>query len=335
MVVNRTAAKTARSARTSPAGSKKTAPARKKATKSAQPAAADKPATKTRKAAAGRSAAKKAAPKKAAATKGTVKKAAAKKTAPKKAAAKKTAPKKAAAKKTSSPRKTTAPPKKTAPAKKAVPAEQRPAAREPAAEPVAREPVAGKAARKPTTRKSAGASQSRTRTGAKTVVAKKTASGARGRTGTAGGASLPAARAAAEQAGIVGPGELAVRPGEEPWSEQEVAGARAELKDEGARLRDEIRVSEEAVSGLMRDSGDGAGDDQADVGTKNISREHEMSLADNAREMLTQTEHALERLDNGTYGLCESCGKAIGKARMQAFPRATLCVECKQRSERR
>ena len=70
----------------------------------------------------------------------------------------------------------------------------------------------------------------------------------------------------------------------------------------------------------MRDSGDGAGDDQADIGTKNISREHEMALADNAREMLAQTEHALERLDDGTYGLCESCGNPIGKARMQAFP---------------
>ena len=85
----------------------------------------------------------------------------------------------------------------------------------------------------------------------------------------------------------------------------------------------------------MRDSGDGAGDDQADTGTKNITREHEMALAANAREMLLQTERALERLDAGTYGLCENCGNPIGKARMQAFPRATLCVECKQKQERR
>jgi RNA polymerase-binding protein DksA len=85
----------------------------------------------------------------------------------------------------------------------------------------------------------------------------------------------------------------------------------------------------------MRDSGDGAGDDEADTGAKNITREHEMALAANGREMLEQTERALQRLDTGTYGLCESCGKAIGKARMQAFPRATLCVECKQKQERR
>jgi RNA polymerase-binding protein DksA len=85
----------------------------------------------------------------------------------------------------------------------------------------------------------------------------------------------------------------------------------------------------------MRDSGDGAGHDEADTGTKNITREHELALAANAREMLSQTEHALELLDAGTYGLCENCGKPIGKARMQAFPRATLCVECKQKTERR
>ncbi len=53
------------------------------------------------------------------------------------------------------------------------------------------------------------------------------------------------------------------------------------------------------------------------------------------QELLLQNEHALARIDEGTYGTCESCGEAIGKARLQAFPRATLCVTCKQREERR
>jgi DnaK suppressor protein len=51
--------------------------------------------------------------------------------------------------------------------------------------------------------------------------------------------------------------------------------------------------------------------------------------------LLSQVERALQRLDNGTYGICENCGNPIGKARLQAFPRATLCVTCKQREERR
>ena len=129
--------------------------------------------------------------------------------------------------------------------------------------------------------------------------------------------------------------QVRVRPGEEPWTPEEVEEARDELMSEVLRLREEITNSEQSLAGLMRDSGDGAGDDQADTGTKNITREHELALAANAREMLTQFERALQRLDAGTYGLCENCGNPIGKARMQAFPRATLCVECKQKQERR
>jgi RNA polymerase-binding protein DksA len=170
----------------------------------------------------------------------------------------------------------------------------------------------------------AGAAQAAEQTGATTVVAKKTPG-----TATAAKTAVPKARVA------VVPGELAVRPGEDPWTPEEVEEARTELQSEAARLSEEITSTEQALAGLMRDSGDGAGDDQADTGTKNITRESEMALAANAREMLIQTERALGKLDAGTYGLCENCGNPIGKARMQAFPRATLCVECKQKQERR
>ncbi|MFD3335534.1 TraR/DksA family transcriptional regulator [Streptomyces sp. NPDC058700] len=184
---------------------------------------------------------------------------------------------------------------------------------------VARKTAAKKAVAKKAAAKKAPAT---TQTGASTVAAKKIAGGVT----TAGDeTAVPPART----------GELAVRPGEDPWTPDEVAEARTVLQTEVVRLRSELAHSQEELTGLMRDSGDGAGDDQADTGTKNITREHELALAANAREMLEQTEHALERLDAGTYGLCEVCGKPIGKARMQAFPRATLCVEDKQRQERR
>lgn len=181
---------------------------------------------------------------------------------------------------------------------------------------------------KKSTANKAGAAEAAKTTGATTVVAKKSA-------GTATAAKKPSAVPKARIIAAAEPGELAVRPGEDPWTPEEVAQARAELQSEVQRLRAEITSSEQSLVGLMRDSGDGAGDDQADTGTKNITREHEMALAANAREMLVQDERALERLDTGTYGLCENCGNPIGKARMQAFPRATLCVECKQKQERR
>ncbi|MDY0812329.1 TraR/DksA family transcriptional regulator [Kitasatospora purpeofusca] len=133
----------------------------------------------------------------------------------------------------------------------------------------------------------------------------------------------------------VDPAELPVRPGEDPWTSEEVRELHAELINELERLQQEIDLAEAAITGLMRDSNDGAGDDQVDAGTKNISRESEVALANNARDSLAQTEHALVRLEGVGFGTCESCGQAIGKARMQAFPRATLCVQCKAKQERR
>jgi DnaK suppressor protein len=156
-----------------------------------------------------------------------------------------------------------------------------------------------------------------------------------GRTHAAAAAARPIATASVPEPDALDPAELPVRPGEEPWTAEEVAELHQELTAESVRLREEIDTAEAAISGMMRDSGDGAGDDQVDAGTKNISREHELALANNARDMLTQTERALVRLEVAGFGVCESCGNAIGKARLQAFPRATLCVQCKAKQERR
>ena len=103
-----------------------------------------------------------------------------------------------------------------------------------------------------------------------------------------------------------------IRRGERRWTTAEITKIRTQLAAEAAELRD-----------------------QADVGAKTYEREHELSLTYNARDLLVQTERALDRIESGIYGVCESCGKPIGKARLQAFPRATLCVSCKQREERR
>ena len=128
---------------------------------------------------------------------------------------------------------------------------------------------------------------------------------------------------------------LPVRPGEEPWTDEELGEVRGELKDEAAGLRAEIDQAQAQIAERLGDTVSEAGDDEADASSKVYEREHELALTYNARELLEQTEHALARINAGTYGVCESCGKPIGKARLQAFPRATLCVVCKQRQERR
>lgn len=128
---------------------------------------------------------------------------------------------------------------------------------------------------------------------------------------------------------------LTVREAETPWTPTELETVRGQLSTEVQRLQDELQVADEQIAELIRDSAGAAGDDQADTGSKAFEREHGVNLANNARELIRQNRFALTRLGDGTYGACASCERPIGKARLQVFPRATLCVECKQRQERR
>lgn len=132
-----------------------------------------------------------------------------------------------------------------------------------------------------------------------------------------------------------GAAALPVRHGEKHWTQKELAEVRRELEDEASGLRRDISTAESEIAARLGDAVGDAGDDSADAGAKTFQREHELALTQNARELLAQTERVLAKIENGSYGVCESCGQPIGKARLQAFPRATLCVACKQREERR
>jgi DnaK suppressor protein len=126
-----------------------------------------------------------------------------------------------------------------------------------------------------------------------------------------------------------------VAEGEDPWTEEEVEEIRQELLADIARMERAIEVAEAGLADLFEEGADGAGRDPADVGSSNFERDQEMSLAQNARDMLEQAQAAHRAFESGNYGICESCGQPIGKDRLQVFPRATMCVACKQREERR
>jgi len=292
----------------------------------------------TKKAVSSRAGAKKA-PASKTVTKTVTKKAPATKAAAKKAPAKK-APAKTVAKK--APAKTVA--KKTATRTVAKKAPAKTATKKTATKTVAKKAPAKKAATSTATRtvaKQTPAKKAATSKTATTTAAKKTA--------TKTAASKPAAtktttKPVAKKAPVkktavkktsAAPGKLAVKANEKPWTKKELDEVRGELMTDRERLRSELNMAEHELHDLMRDAGDGAGNDQADVGSTTFERDHEMSLANNAREMLAQTERALLRIEAGTYGVCESCGEPIGKMRLMAFPRATLCLSCKQREERR
>jgi RNA polymerase-binding protein DksA len=155
---------------------------------------------------------------------------------------------------------------------------------------------------------------------------------------------VPAAKAQATSAGSAtnssapGPAARSVAPAAPPvseWTAAELAEIRKELVAELEELGDAYNRSLRDLSDLQQSSTDGAGDDQADAGSKTFEREQEQSIAANRLDLITQFQRAIERIDAGTYGFCESCGKPIPKARLRAFPSATLDVACKQREERR
>ena len=73
---------------------------------------------------------------------------------------------------------------------------------------------------------------------------------------------------------------------------------------------------------------------QADVGTETFEREKDFSILERVEAELADVAHALERLDDGTYGTCEACGKPIGEARLEALPAARFCVDAQALAER-
>ncbi len=126
-----------------------------------------------------------------------------------------------------------------------------------------------------------------------------------------------------------------VAEGEDPWTPEELAEVRDDLVFDVQRMERALANSARGLERLFEEGSDGAGRDPADVGSSNFERDQEMSLAQNARDLLEQAQTALKLFDAGRYGWCEACGEPIGKDRLMVFPRATMCVTCKQREERR
>lgn len=111
--------------------------------------------------------------------------------------------------------------------------------------------------------------------------------------------------------------------------------ARAHLEEERARLqgiRDGLETTESEEESLSELSS--LDQHQADIGTETFDREKDISILEQVEAELGDVEHALRRLDDGTYGTCEACGKPIGDERLEALPAARFCVEDQAGAER-
>jgi RNA polymerase-binding protein DksA len=72
----------------------------------------------------------------------------------------------------------------------------------------------------------------------------------------------------------------------------------------------------------------------ADTATVTLDREIDYTLEENSEHVLKAIDRALAKIETGTFGMCETCGRPIAEDRLAAIPYATQCIDCKRREER-
>lgn len=120
---------------------------------------------------------------------------------------------------------------------------------------------------------------------------------------------------------------------------------RSRLQEIHLQLEQDIETHRQrgvALSGGPDEPGSGQhwersdyGDHQADDATELFERGKEAGLKQSLEAHLSQVARALQRIDAGTYGQCETCDRPIPAERLNALPEATMCIDCKSREEER
>ena len=106
---------------------------------------------------------------------------------------------------------------------------------------------------------------------------------------------------------------------------------RSRLESEQRRLNKELEQSiASARPTEERREGSPFGKREEEA-TESLELEKRLALEKRIREQLAEVEHALQKFQEGTYGLCDSCGQPIDPARLEALPQASLCLNCKAR----
>lgn len=117
-----------------------------------------------------------------------------------------------------------------------------------------------------------------------------------------------------------------------PLTKTQLEAIKTSLLAERDQLKSQVvELDAEADVKNWRDGG--FDDDPADSGSASFERETAQSLSNHARSMLEQVEDALRRLEAGVYGTCVQCEGPIEKARLDALPATTWCMDCKRRAE--
>jgi DnaK suppressor protein len=122
-----------------------------------------------------------------------------------------------------------------------------------------------------------------------------------------------------------------------PLTKKEIGELKQRLVDERKGLQEQYDELEESTFGTNQSdlTGEmGFDEEYADAGTATFERERDLSLVNNLRDLMARIDKALAKIEEGTYGLCDRCGKPIEKLRLKALPYANLCIRDKQAEER-
>ena len=178
---------------------------------------------------------------------------------------------------------------------------------------------------------------------AKTAPAKKAIPATKSSAKTAAVKTAPAKTAAAVKAAPAKAASTAVaapparKPRKPSFNPDELIAIRKELEAQRDMFERELAELEAGTFNQSQSdlSGEVSFDEEsADAGTFTFERERDLSLGNNLRDLLDKVRSALRRLDAGTYGTCERCGRSIDKARLRALPYSVLCIDCKKLEER-
>jgi RNA polymerase-binding protein DksA len=117
-----------------------------------------------------------------------------------------------------------------------------------------------------------------------------------------------------------------------------LASIERKLVEQRTELLEQLHDLEEASFNLSQSEMSGEvsyDEDYADAGSFTFEREKDLSIANNVQDLLDKINRAVGKIEEGTYGICESCGEPIDAARLRALPHVSLCIRCKKAEERR
>ena len=119
----------------------------------------------------------------------------------------------------------------------------------------------------------------------------------------------------------------------------DTARFRGILEEERQHVLDAISYLHEETPGSLADETEeivGNSDNHlGETATATLDREIDYSLEENSEQVLRAIEGALRRIDEGTFGICETCRQPISEERLEAIPYATQCIDCRRKGERR